>query len=218
MHRQRITHRAAFVAHLAGALALAVCCALALPAVAHTATDTVTVDFDSQATLGNYSDGAQSTFVTDWIEDAFVNGTVFITPQNYGHFHLLYEDPTINCIDLHTGLFGRPDGQGGCIPLADPTAEPRKLASHRKDQVIVIQVLNVDTGLPMPFDLRTVRREDPIAYRFLKSNGTFSAWTKKGAGTSDLKIHLTTQVQIRGQWPGTNTAGEYTIDELRIDL
>lgn len=94
------------------------------------------VDFDDPQSIADLPNQAEDMFATHYAQPCGDGDEVRVEPMQYGHFHLSYEDLTIDCVD-EDGMFGH-GAPGSCTPLADPSAEPRRVQSHDPTQVIKV--------------------------------------------------------------------------------
>ena len=126
------------------------------------------VDFDSPEVLDMFIDDAQAMFSTPphWVQ-ACGTGEIKVEPTVYSHYHLSYEDPTIDCLD-ENGMYGRGE-PGNCDALDDPTLEPRFLGSHQGNEIIRIRLMG-DDG-PLPFRMDSFNNVGDEAVRFSYKNG-----------------------------------------------
>lgn len=155
------------------------------------------LDFDTPAVLAGFPDDAQSTFTSPphWVE-ACGDGVLTVEPTVYSHYHLSYEDSTIDCIDPN-GMFGRGE-PGNCVALADPAQEPRYLGSHYGDEVIRIRLIS--GGAALPFSLETFANVGPTAvkFRYQTQGGQWFVWNSMAGHTSwDVSAFVNDVVEIR---------------------
>ena len=151
--------------------------------------------FDDPAALAAIPDQARYTFA-DGYRAKCVQHYVNVEPMTYGHFHLTFEDPTIDCV---TGSgFGRQVGPD-CV-AADWDQEPRRLNSHVADHWIRIWMEHGSTHQPVPFDLRRIHvgLSTPIQLWFRTQNGTWWCWDElDDAETWVLEQWATNVVEVR---------------------
>jgi hypothetical protein len=143
------------------------------------------VGFDNPASLAALPDAAAWTYSDDphYFEPCRT-GFIRFEPLNYGHYHLVYEDPNINCFD-EDWMFGR-TVDGVCVALADPAQEPRQIGAHLGPQVIRVRY---QTGfgfdLPLPFALRYFINVggEPVRIRFRNTDGEWFGWNSLAGQT-----------------------------------
>lgn len=147
------------------------------------------VGFDLPSILDAFPDQAQSTFVVEpyWRQDCGSEGQVRVEPITplYNHYHLLYEDPDINCFDLDDGMYGR-EVDGVCESLDDYAAEPRFLGSMGGDEVIRILTHDPVTNDPIPFDVISFANvgAEPVKFRYKTMDGQWFQWNSLGGHTN----------------------------------
>jgi hypothetical protein len=147
------------------------------------------VGFDLHSILDAFPDDAASTFVVSpyWRQDCGDAGQVRVEPITplYNHYHLLYEDPDINCFDLDNGMYGR-EVDGECEALEDPAAEPRFLGSMGGDEVIRIRTHDPSTGDPIPFDVPSFANvgDEPVKFRYKNDLGQWFQFNSLGGHTN----------------------------------
>jgi hypothetical protein len=138
------------------------------------------VDFDDHAILSGFPDDAQSTFTSPphWVQSCG-QGEVRVEPTVYSHYHVVYEDHTIDCIDQN-GDFGRGD-PGDCDALDDPADEPRYLGSHVGDESIRIRYFS--GGSSQPFTMHSFVNLGSTSVRFrYRKNGVWYEWASLAGG------------------------------------
>lgn len=154
--------------------------------------------------------------------------------MQHGHFHLAYEDPTIDCLD-ENGLFGRGE-PGNCTALADPSAEPRSLISHDAYQTIRIIRQSV-LGIPSTFSMVSFVNYggEPVKFRYRKGAVWYQWGSLAGQTTWDVSAyvvdvdevqitHASTNAPCGPDWeagaPGGGCppgGGPFTLDDFRIN-
>ncbi len=143
------------------------------------------VTFDQPGLLGATPDDTQNTFLfTPWWRQACgVDAEVRVIPMVYSHFHLVYEDPTIDCYDAD-GLAGRSQGDE-CVALADPAMEPREAAGHTGIEVLQIVRRHADLGTTQTFGLLSFANvgSQAVKVRYRKSNGDWFQWPSLAGNT-----------------------------------
>lgn len=158
------------------------------------------VDFDDPAILASFAD-EQALFSSPphWVQPCG-NGDVHVEPVRQDHMHLEFEDRSIDCLDLESGLFGR-SGSGGCAPLqpADALQEPRYVGSH--DGADVIRIRRRVGGVASTFTLHSfvVVGSTPIKLRYRTAGGPWFQWDRMAGNTMwDVSAYLAgvTEVQI----------------------
>jgi hypothetical protein len=109
------------------------------------------------------------------------NGYISVWVQNYSHFHLSFEDPSMNCVNEFG--FGRMIG-GKCVSPADYAREPRVAESH--DGFSWWEILYLNGGTLKTFDLKTISvgGDTPIQMWFRKVDGSVWGWPELGAGVN----------------------------------
>lgn len=136
------------------------------------------VGFDNPESLAALPDAAQNTFTQDphYFEPCRT-GFIRFEPLNYGHYHLIYEDPSVTCMD-ENGLLGRGE-PGDCVAVEDPPNEPRRIGAHHGSQVIRIRY-HTGGGLdfPLPFALRYFINVggEPVKIRFRTTDDEWFGW------------------------------------------
>lgn len=138
---------------------------------------------------------------------ACVPGRTFtVFPQQHGHFHASFDDPTINCIS--SGGFGRKQG-GKCVKAAW-WAEPRFLQSHAKTHWVEIAHKDFSGNWYTFSNLQSISvGSQPIQLWYKKPDGSVWGWSNLGANTNHpLNTGPTIAVWISGAEEAT---GPYTI-------
>ena len=140
------------------------------------------VDFDSPEVLGMFFDNAQSGFSTPphWVQTC-AGGEVRVEPTVYNHYHLSYEDPTIDCFD-NNGMYGRGE-PGNCVALEDPALEPRYLGVHVGNEVIRIRF--IQDGGASPFTMHSFYNvgDEPVRFSYQNGAGDWFQWTSLNGDT-----------------------------------
>lgn len=118
-------------------------------------------------------------------------------PNNYNHYHLTFDDPTINCIDTRSGGLGR---QRGSVCEAAAWYEPRSVVSHLRDAYIELAYKNGRDSTPYTFRLYTINvGSQPIQLWFKKPDGSVWGWSHLGPNTNwAVNTGPTTTVWISG--------------------
>ncbi len=163
------------------------------------------VDFDRADILGGFPDEVESTFTSPphWSQECG-NGSVYVEPMVFDHYHLLYEDASIDCIDLETGHFGRGDVED-CTPLADVAAEPRYAAGHLGDEVLRIQRRSGNATLPFTVHSFANVYTVPVKFRFRTGNGPWFQWNSLGGNTIwDVSAHVVGATEVQVTSAGTS--------------
>lgn len=142
---------------------------------------------------GNLDQPSTFLFEPWWTQLCGVAGWVHVEPTKFSHYHLSYEDPTIDCLDMN-GDLGRSDN-GGCIELDDPGAEPRKLGTHDGREIIAIWVGYLFwPDVPMPFDMLSfdnLGADVKFSYRKADSQQWFT-WPSMGGNlTWNVSAYVT---------------------------
>lgn len=144
------------------------------------------VDFDDPALIDLIPFDAANGFTAPphWLQPCG-GSAVVVEPSRYSHYHLAYEDPTVGCLDLNTGLMGRLENDGvTCTPVADPTLEPRFVHSHSGDEIIRVRL--TWNGFDAPFTLHnfTNRSSVPVKVRYkLNPAGPWYTWESLAGNT-----------------------------------
>jgi hypothetical protein len=121
---------------------------------------------------------------------------ISVYPQNESHYHLSFEDPTIDCVTAQG--FGRPDQGGNCVNANWP-AERRRLQTH--DGRTWIEVAHKDdaTASYRLFDMPSidVGGTVPIQLWYQKPDGSVWGWSSLSPGNLDLGLTDVTAVWLR---------------------
>jgi hypothetical protein len=143
------------------------------------------VGFDTPEVLAALPDQAQATFAVDpFYFEPCRTGFIRVEPLKYTHYHLSYEDPTIQCFD-DEGRMGRGEF-GNCVAIEDPTLEPRLLGSHHGSEIIRIWYSSGGgLNLPLPFTVRSIANvsSQPIKFRYRKTTGEWFQWNSLAGHT-----------------------------------
>ena len=158
------------------------------------------VSFDQPVLLAPHAaaDDPQALYASPiWAQRCGV-GTIEVEPLFHGHFHLNFEDTTIDCWDADAGGFGRGEPDD-CTALAQPANEPRYIATHLGSEVIRIR--RRAGGANLPFTLHTVAvvGDTPVKVRYRVGNGPWFQWNSLAGNTIwDFSAHVigATEVQI----------------------
>jgi hypothetical protein len=150
------------------------------------------VGFDAYDTLEGIPDSPQgeTTFVYPpfYRQDCSDAGQVRIEPITpfYLHYHLNFEDPTIDCVDPDNDWkFGR-TVDGECEVVPDFAAEPRYMGPHYGNEIIRIRAHDVGTGVQMPFDVISfqVVTDEAVRFRYKNEGGQWFEWNNLGGPTN----------------------------------
>lgn len=104
----------------------------------------------------------------------------------YGHFHLMFEDPTLTCFaDPGDGLgagFGR--GTFSSCTAANWKREPRFAAGHTATHFMRVWIDDRVTHLPRIFDVASIRIRGPADGQvwFRKADGSWWYWARLAPG------------------------------------
>jgi hypothetical protein len=146
------------------------------------------VGFDLPSIIGSFPDEAASTFVFPpyWRQDcdvAEVRVLPFTTIHN--HYHLIFEDPEIDCVLPGTLNMGR-EVDGECVAPDDYAAEPRFLGTMGGDEIIRIRAHDASSGNPIPFDVVSFANasSEPIRFRYKTEGDQWFEWTNLGGPTN----------------------------------
>ena len=165
------------------------------------------LDFDTPAVLGTFFDDAQSTFSSSphWVENCG-DGELRVEPTVQNHYHLAYEDSSIDCIDFNTGKFGRTNG-AACDPLADATQEPRYLGAHNGAEVITIR--RTSGGGNAPFTVHSFVNvgNAAVKFRYRQAGGQWFQWNSMAGNTVwDVSAYVIDVVEVQITNAGTSLA------------
>lgn len=194
------------------------------------------IDFDDSFALSNLLDQARNTFAVRtgrspsgdlescdarihrscWIyrQRCGSPGYVKVDENQYGHFHLSFEDKWVGrCIA--DGGFGRRIGDR--CEAANWVNEPRILNTHTRDHWINVWLADRVSGEPRVFDVVTIKIKGaaPVQFWFKKRDGRWWYWPRLGPGWWNLSSYVfdVVEVKIRGADGGLGTIG---IDDLVI--
>lgn len=110
----------------------------------------------------------------------------------YGHFHIPFVDPTINCFTTTAtyplGVMGKQAAPASPCVAINPLNKPRTLLPHRPDGVLRIRYL-AHSGDPLRYLLPTSIRvigPTPVSVLFQAANGSWWTWSNLTAGTWNL--------------------------------
>lgn len=112
----------------------------------------------------------------------------------YGHFHLGFEDPELDCFasttDGYGSGFGRGERGGTCV-AADWKREPRVAAMHDARHLARIWIDDRVTHLPRIFDVASIRVRGTVAAEvwFRKNDGSWWVWRSLAPGRWDLSAY-----------------------------
>ena len=159
------------------------------------------VNFDVPAVLNTFADKAQATFTAPphWVQPCGA-GSVFLDPLVYSHYHLLYEDPAIDCIAFtaDSAFFGRGD-QNNCVRLADPAKEPRYAGPHTGKEILRMRRRAGNANLTFSVQSFVVVGDEAIKFRYRAGNGPWFQWNSlPGNAAYDVSQYVVgvTEVQI----------------------
>lgn len=216
-------------------------CATDGAADAHDWLGTCYVDWDNHFALTNVTAQARTTFAVPtgigasgqrepcndghaacWTyRHRCFNDYINVEPMNYGHFHLSFEDPDMDCFtpDPGDGLgggFGR--GTPASCPVVDWSEERRVMNSHVLDHWIKIWLEDRVSHAPRVFDLPWiwVAGDQPIQFWFKKTDGSWWYWSELNHSTIwnvSKWVHDVVEVRIRGASSGF---GPYTLNGFYI--
>jgi hypothetical protein len=103
-----------------------------------------------------------------------------------------------------------------CIPVPDPAAHPRYLASHHDSQWIRVYVYKSGVS-EMTFDFRSirVRGSQGIKLYFRKANGSWLHWNNLGPGTWNTAPYAggIREILIRA---ANNSTSSYSLDDIEV--
>jgi hypothetical protein len=110
----------------------------------------------------------------------------------YGHFHIPFTDPTINCFTTTStyplGVMGRQTSLGSPCVAINPYNKPRSLLPHRPDGVLRIRYL-AHSGEPLryllPNSIRVIG-STPVSVLFQAANGSWWVWNNLTSGSWTL--------------------------------
>ena len=158
------------------------------------------IDFDNAAVLSSLITGEdpQALYTHPLWAEACGDGTLKVEPTVYDHTHMLFEDPTIDCIDLNSGHYGR-DDTGSCVALADATQEARFLGTHTGREVLVIRLQS--GGGNVPFSMHSFANvgAEAVKFRSKAGDGQWYQWNSMAGNTIwDVSAYVVnvTEVQI----------------------
>jgi len=116
----------------------------------------------------------------------------FPSGVEYGHFHIPFADPTINCFTTTPtyplGVMGKQSSPGDPCVAINPLNKPRNLLPHRPDGVLRIRYL-AHTGEPLRYLLPNAIRvigSTPVSVLFQAANGSWWVWSNLTAGSWTL--------------------------------
>jgi hypothetical protein len=148
------------------------------------------VGFDLPSILDAFPDDASTTFVVSpyWRQDCADEGQVRVEPITplFNHYHLLFEDPDIDCFDFDNGgVYGREIG-GECVAVEDFAAEPRYLGSMGGEEIVRIRTHDQTTGTPIPFDLVSFANvgDEPVKLRYRNEADQWFQFNSLGGHTN----------------------------------
>ncbi|HEY7496444.1 MAG TPA: hypothetical protein VIH59_35755 [Candidatus Tectomicrobia bacterium] len=149
------------------------------------------IDFNNPDSLRAQPDSARFTFANNYsqcgvtVSDGVHPDDPRLGGASWNHFHLTYEDPSIEfCLAGNRYDFGRRNN-GTCQHLTDAATEPRSLASMSGDHVIQITYdLNGD-GVPDLFDIRSIYVvTGTINVGVMWADGSIGVYNNLTAGTT----------------------------------
>lgn len=166
------------------------------------------VNFDQPGLLAAVPDAAELTFIFDpwWRQTCGLNAEVRVEPLVYNHFHLVYEDSTIDCI-TEDGHFGRGE-PGDCDPLPDPALEPREIGTHTGAEVLRITRRTAGTGELRTFSLASFANtsSEPVKVRYRRAAPpNWFQWNSLAGNTIwDVSDFVTNVVEVQITNAGTS--------------
>jgi hypothetical protein len=112
--------------------------------------------------------------------------------HDYSHFHLVFQDPSINCPfgaatdNLGSG-FGRPNAAGNCVAV-DWKREPRVAMTHDSGQWLRVWVEDFTTHAPRIFDVTSINIKPSVACQvwFRTADGSWYGWSRLQPGVWDI--------------------------------
>jgi hypothetical protein len=110
----------------------------------------------------------------------------------YGHFHIPFADPAINCFTTTAaypaGIMGRQASSGSPCVAVNPLTEPRTLYPHRRPGVLRVRYL-AHSGDPLRYLIPNrirVLGSQAVSVLFQASDGSWWSWKNLTAGTWNL--------------------------------
>jgi hypothetical protein len=110
----------------------------------------------------------------------------------YGHFHIPFADPTVNCFTTTAtyplGVMGKQSSPGDPCVAINPLNKPRTLLPHRPDGILRIRYL-AHSGDPLRYLLPNAVRvigPTPVSVLFQAANGSWWVWSNLTAGSWNL--------------------------------
>lgn len=107
----------------------------------------------------------------------------------YGHFHIPFTDPSVNCFTTNAtyplGVMGKQSSPGDPCVAINPLNQPRTLLPHRPDGILRIRYL-AHTGDPLRYLLPNAIRvigPTPVSVLFQAANGSWWVWSNLTAGS-----------------------------------
>lgn len=143
--------------------------------------------------------------------------------SSYNHYHLMYEKG-VYCVPAG-GSYGYKSG-ASCVPVPDPAAEPRYLATHTGSQWIRIYAYKSGVS-EMTFDFKSIRvksgtsphtnevTSQPIKLYFRRANGSWAHWNSLGTGKWNVAPYAAgiREILIRA---ANNSPITYSIDDIEV--
>ncbi len=166
------------------------------------------VNFDQPGLLEELPDDAELTFLFDpwWRQTCGLGTEARVRPLIYNHFHLVYEDSTIDCLteDAH---FGRTES-GECVALDDPALEPREIGVHGGAEVLSIKRSTPGLEDELPFTLLSFANtsSEPVKVRYRRvSPPSWFQWDSLAGNTVwDVSDFVTGVVEVQITNAGTS--------------
>lgn len=126
----------------------------------------------------------------------------------YGHYHLVWEDPNINCF-ASDGCFGRMSN--GVCNRVNHNAERRYVTSHTSDHWIQVAVANsADQMLVGSFRQIRIRGTNPADVWFQKNDGTW--WVMRDLAPGLYSFYHPNVFRIALHQDAAN--GPYSFDDV----
>lgn len=139
--------------------------------------------------------------------------------SGYGHYHLMYEAGPF-CLPAN-GTYGYELSilnYKVCVPVTDPAAQARFLASHHGTQWIRVYVYKSGVA-EMNFDFRGIRVRDTqgIKLYFRKANGDWLHWNNLTPGTWNTAPYATGIREILFR-ASNNSASSFSVDDIEVTV
>jgi hypothetical protein len=107
----------------------------------------------------------------------------------YGHFHIPFADPSINCFTTTPtyplGVMGQQSSLGSPCVAINPYNKPRSLLPHHPDGILRVRYL-AHSGDPLRYMLPNAIRvigPTPVSVLFQAANGSWWVWNNLPAGS-----------------------------------